>query len=177
MYKYTTCIYFVIVVFMFTVRPIHAQDFVAEASATLKSRDLNSVGYDYRVEKLTNFLEIYDSPLSEYSGYFVAYADLYGLDYRMVPAITGVESTFGKHIPAKSYNAYGWANGEYKFNSWPQSIKHVTKTLKTKYIDRGAKSVSSIAKRYAPPSSTWGSKVKYFMSKIDTLPSNFDIIS
>ena len=32
---------------------------------------------------------------------FVTYADTNGLDYRLVPAITGVESTFGKLIPVQ----------------------------------------------------------------------------
>jgi hypothetical protein len=152
---------------------LRAQETTAEGSATVQKGTKHD--FDYRVANLENYLESYNSPLSEYSIDFVAYADEYGLDYRMVPAISGVESTFGKRVPKNSYNAYGWANGEYRFTSWEDSIEHVSMTLKTKYIDRGATSITKIARRYAPPSATWASNVKYFVGKIDTLPLTFDI--
>jgi len=147
----------------------------AETSASVKTQSQEK-GFDYRVENLRKFLEKFNSPLSLYAQDFVNYADANGLDYRLVPAISGVESTFGKYIPYNSYNAYGWANGDYRFTSWRDSIAHVSETLKVAYIDKGAPTISKIAKKYAPPSATWGNKVKYFVSKIDTLPFDFDII-
>jgi len=131
--------------------------------------------FDYRVENLRHYLDRFNSPLAPYSEDFVTYADLYGLDYRLVPAITGVESTFGKHTPYKSYNAYGWANGKYKFSSWPDSINHVVMTLRNEYINKGATSIAKISRRYAPPSTTWAGKVSYFIRKIDSLPVSYDI--
>jgi len=147
---------------------------ISGASATIK-KDVEN-GYDFRVENLRKFLDKYNSPLAIYAQEFIAYADINGLDYRLVPSITGVESTFGKHIPYDSFNAYGWANGEYSFVSWEDSIAHVSEVLKTSYIDKGAPTIAKIAKRYAPPSSTWGGNVSFFVNKIDTLPLNFDII-
>lgn len=92
-----------------------------------------------------------------------------------MPAIAGVESNFGKRIPTNSYNAYGWANGNYYFKSWENSIETVSKTLKTKYIDRGAIKIHQIAKIYAPPSSSWANKVKYFTNQIGPTGIAFDI--
>jgi hypothetical protein len=112
--------------------------------------------------------------LAEYAEELVAASDKYGLDWRLVPAISGVESTFGKHIPKGSYNAYGWANGDYRFKSWEDSIEIVSQTLRTKYIDRGAPSINKIARRYAPPSTTWARNVKFFMYKIEAFPVAFD---
>jgi len=146
----------------------------AGESASLKISE-ESVFSEYRVLLLREFLNRYNSPLTPYAPEFVAKADEYGIDYRLVASITGVESTFGKRIPYKSFNAYGWANGEYRFSSWEDSIDHVSMTLRTKYMDKGAMSIAKIAKRYAPPSSTWGGKVKLFQRKIDTLPVSFDI--
>ena len=85
----------------------------------------------------------------------------------MVPAITGVESTFGKQIPTNSYNAYGWANGAYLFESWEQSIDHVSQVLKEKYVERGLDTPYKMGPVYAPPSKTWASKVVYFMNQIE----------
>lgn len=153
----------------------HAQNPESEASASIKT-NIQSADFDYRVSNLRNFLAYFDSPLSEYADSLVYFADFYGLDYRLVASISGVESTFGKRIPYKSYNAYGWANGNYSFSSWQDSISIVSSTLRREYIDKGAASIAKIARRYAPPSSTWGGKVQYFIRKIDVLPLDFDII-
>ena len=97
---------------------VSADSLVAESSASLKTE----ATADERVAILENFLEGYNSPLAKYSEVFIATADKYELDWRLIPAITGVESTFGKRIPYNSFNAYGWANGVYKFTSWEESI-------------------------------------------------------
>jgi len=157
MKKLITCIVFTIVTLASGAGAVRAEEF------------------DYRVAVLENYLDEHDSPLADYADEFVASADKYGLDWRLVPAITGVESTFGKQIPENSFNAYGWANGDYRFDSWEDSIDHVSMTLKTKYVDRGAPTLAKIARRYAPPSTTWAGKVKYFVTKIDKLPVTFDI--
>lgn len=152
--------------------PASAEDYIAGSSAALKND--SSVYNDTRVETLRKFLNSHKSPLADYAKELVITSDKYGLDWRLVPAISGVESTFGKRIPQGSYNAYGWANGEYRFKSWEDSIEIVSKTLRTKYIDRGAPSINKIARRYAPPSSTWARNVKFFMYKIDAFPVAFD---
>jgi hypothetical protein len=151
---------------------VSADSLVAETSAYLKSEEPK---VDTRIDTLENFLEGYGSPLAPYAGVFIETADKYNLDWRLIPAITGVESTFGKRIPFASYNAYGWANGIYKFTSWEQSIEIVGEALRTKYEDRGAVSINQIARRYAPPSSTWAGKVKFFMRKIEAYPVYFDL--
>lgn len=166
----------IFMLFNLGVRASRAQN-IAESSASLAKDNESSLDvFDYRVVNLRNFLEKYNSPLAEYAEEFVKYADLYKIDYRLVPAISGVESTFGKKIPYDSYNAYGWANGDYKFESWPDSIATVSSVLKKNYIDHGSVSIKQISRIYAPPSTTWGGNVSYFMYKIDTLPLDFDII-
>lgn len=146
---------------------------VAESSAQLVGRTMTET--DYREEILRNYLEGHNSPLSDYSNVFIDLADEYKLDWRLVPAITGVESTFGKRIPANSYNAYGWANGSYAFESWKESIEVVSEALRKNYIDRGAVSINDIARIYAPPSETWARNVKFFMNKIDPMPVSFSL--
>lgn len=143
-----------------------ADSYVAENSAQLDTEVFGIVPKDSRAEKLENFLKNYRSPLVDYAAFFVEEADKYQIDWRLVPAITGVESTFGKQIPYNSYNAYGWANGAYRFKSWEDSIAHVTKTLREKYFDRGLDTPYKIGPVYAPPSKTWAGKVVYFMEKI-----------
>jgi hypothetical protein len=174
MKKILTYILVVIAVFAGSVREVKGQELSVSQSASIKTESYAD-SYDYRVETLRNFLNKYNSPLAPFARDLVSYADANGLDYRLVASISGVESTFGKNIPKNSFNAYGWNNGNHSFTSWQNSIKVVSTSLNTDYINNGASSLSKIAKRYAPPSSTWGWKVKYFQGKIDTLPLSFDL--
>ena len=136
-------------------------------SAVLQKEVLGYYLPDMRVEKLAYFLESYDSPLEPYADFFIQMADKYQIDWRLVPAITGVESTFGKQIPRNSYNAYGWANGAFQFKSWEESIEKVSQALKKNYYERGLTTPYKIAPVYAPPSKTWAGKVVFFMNKLE----------
>jgi cellobiose-specific phosphotransferase system component IIB len=122
---------------------------------------------DTRVEKLEKFLKNYNSPLADKAGYFVMVADNFNMDYRLVPAISGIESTFGKNIPQNSFNAYGWGNGKSTFDSWEESIFVVSKTLSEKYIAKGLDTPIKMSRVYCPPNPDWGRKVAYFMDKIE----------
>jgi len=150
---------------------VSADVLVKESSAKLRTN--TSKNLDRRRVVLKKFLKSHNSPLAAHAEEFVSAADKYSLDWRLVAAISGVESTFGKKMPANSYNAYGWANGAYSFKSWEESIAVVSKTLREKYIDKGATNISKIARIYAPPSNTWAWKVRFFMRKIEPLPVEF----
>ena len=151
---------------------ISADGTVAEASATLLQDEVQN---DYRSGILRSFFAKNNSPLEPYSEYFVKVADENNLDWRLIPAITGVESTYGKYIPSNSYNAYGWANGKYTFASWENSLDIVAFSLRENYIEKGAITINQIARIYAPPSSTWAFKVKYIMNKIDPLALEYSL--
>jgi hypothetical protein len=130
--------------------------------------------FDNRTQILEKYLDQFNSPLADYADEFIDAADAYDLDWRLLAAITGVESTYGKFIPRNSYNAYGWNNGAYAFQSWENSIWTVTKALKENYVDRGANTVEKIGRIYAPPSPFWSGRVKRIMAQIDSQPQ-FDL--
>lgn len=174
MKKLITVIVISFFLFFAAVQSASASAPVVSSSAQLKKAK-QQTRIDFRVIKLRRFLQKHNSPLAPYSGEFVWYADKYSLDWRLVPAITGVESTFGKRIPYNSHNAYGWANGNYYFGSWEESIGIVSKTLRKKYYNRGASSIEEISRIYAPPSDSWSWKVEYFMNEIDPIPVVFSI--
>lgn len=173
MKKIVMLIIFIAVLFTQSIQIVSADIPVVTESARVK-RDKTGVDYDYRINLLKSYLKSHNSPLTKYSYNFINTADKYGLDWRLVPAISGVESTFGKNIPGDSYNAYGWANGAYYFESWEDSIEVVSKALREKYIDRGANTLPKIARRYAA-SPSWEWKVRYFMNKIDPIPLEFTL--
>jgi hypothetical protein len=164
-----------LLMFLSLASPVLAETPMVSQSAELDTNLPVNTNFDERAFVLKAYLESHNSPLSNYSNEFIRYADEYELDWRLVAAITGVESTFGKRILSRSHNAYGWANGNYSFKTWESSIEIVNKTLKERYVDRGANTIDKIAKIYAPPSDSWAWKVKYFMNQIEPLPVQFDL--
>lgn len=131
--------------------------------------------FDIRSKQLEGLFKSYNSPLVSYADYFVKMADKYSIDWKLLAAITGVESTFGKHIPKGSYNAYGWGNGAIFFSSWEESIEQVSKTLGEKYYKRGLNNPYKIAPVYCPPSNVWAEKVIKFMGEIDEFEKEVDL--
>jgi len=124
---------------------------------------------------LRKFLESYKSPLAAYSQNMIDAADKYGLDWRLLPAIAGQESTFCRTIPAGSHNCWGWAiHKRYtkKFDTWESAIETVAQGLRKDYIDQGLVTPEQIMTRYCPRSITerdgsWAEGVKYFMWSLE----------
>ncbi len=147
---------------------IYAQEFSAGSSAALLKPVAKAS--DSRATILKNFLKQYNSPLTPFASDFVEIADKYDLDWKLVPAISGVESTFGQQIPHESFNGWGWGiygNNVIYFSSWEKGIETVSLGLRTNYIDKwGARDVYEIGRFYAA-SPTWAQRVDYFMRKID----------
>lgn len=138
----------------------------AAVSASLKSQAQT----DSKANKiiiLKAYLNKQKSPLAPYAEIFVESADKYNIDWKLLPAITGIESSFGKHIPYLSYNGYGWCGGNCYFASWEESIETVTAALRQKYYNRGLDTPHKIGPVWAPPSTTWAGKVSYFMKDIE----------
>lgn len=94
---------------------------------------------DSRILAMNKFLNAHNSPMADYSYVFVQSADTYGLDWRLVASISGIESAFGNLIPAGSYNGWGWRGkngndaGWSMFDGWEDSISHVTERIALGY--------------------------------------------
>lgn len=173
--KNLSLIIFIIVLIILTPRAYAAEN-SAGPSADL-SKPVIANGADTRAKILKEYLEQYKSPLAPFAVIFVEIADKYNLDWRLVTAISGVESTFGREIPYDSFNGWGWGvygNNVIRFSSWKEGIETVSKGLRENYIDKGAYGIYQIGVIYAE-SPNWASKVNYFMKKIDEFKSQNEI--
>ena len=98
------------------------------------------------------------------------------MDWKLVPAIAGVESTFGKRIPG-GYNAYGWGvygdNAIY-FKSWKDGIYTLNKGLKENYINKGLTNPYAMNRVYAA-SPRWGGNVSYFIADIERFSQSYNL--
>ncbi|MBI3576879.1 hypothetical protein HY086_02490 [Candidatus Gottesmanbacteria bacterium] len=141
---------------------------VADASAIPSFRNL---AMDKRVTKLTAYLASHDSPLTAQAGHFIFEADKNDLDWKLVAAISGVESTFGKHTPAGSFNGWGWgiptgAQWGVAFKNWKDGITAVSEGLRKNYVNKGATTIEQIGRIYAA-SPAWSWKVHFFLDQIE----------
>ncbi len=116
-----------------------------------------------KVDRIRTYLQKRNSPLAQYAEEFVKAADHYGIDYRIVAAISVVESGGGKSN-FKPYNAWGW--GKSGFANWTEGIWKVSEGI-GKYYAKGLVTPQAISKSYCPPSAVaWARKVNYVMSQI-----------
>ncbi len=123
-------------------------------------------GLDYRKLRLYHFLKKKNSPLQAHTDDFIHAADIWEIDWRLLPAISGLESAFGTRLIPGTYNAYGWAGGYFYFQGWDQSIFYVSRKLKNKYYLQGLDNPYEIGSVYAPPNAHWGSLIASIMSEI-----------
>ncbi len=155
-------------IFLSTV-PAYAET-TAGASAMLVPQNIPFKQADKRIQVLKSYFKKYNSPLENDASVFIEVADKYDIDYRILPAIAGVESGFGKFIPYNSFNGWGWGiyGGKVTyFSSWEEAIQTISKELRERYMDKwGAKNVYDIGKYYASDPA-WAYKVNRFMEDIE----------
>ena len=151
-----------------TFSKVEATASVADPSAILlPEQSLSARARILQKQAITNVLVRYDSPMKANADAFMDVAYVYNLHPYFIPAIAGLESGFGRHIKPNSHIAFGWGGGRIVFENWDSAIMTVGKSMRTKYIDRDIVTISSIARVYAPPSTTWSSKVVFFMTQFE----------
>lgn len=133
---------------------------------------------DLRVETLENFLTEKKSPLASSSAVFVEAADMYKFDWRLLPAIAGKESFYGKRIPwdsekgGSSYNAWGWGVYGQKaiaFTDWNEGIWQVAEGLRHEYFNKELITPQLIMTKFTPSSNgSWATDVNLIMEEISS---------
>ena len=143
----------------------------------------NIVTEDPRVIAMQKFLFENNSPMYPYAKSFITHADQYGLDWRLVASISGVESVFGNIIPKDTYNAWGWrginkdANGWSQFENWDSGIVEVTRGLAQGYgVDM---TPFQIEPYYCPPcglnpAHAWANGVSRYMRELKYYADNLN---
>ena len=125
---------------------------------------------DARVAAVSDFFNKYNSDLAPFAQNVVSSADKYGLDYRLIPAIAMQESNLCKKAPKDSYNCWGfgiYGKNVTKFQSYPEAIDTVTKTLATQYKEKGLETPEQIMAKYTPSNNgAWADSVNLFMGQL-----------
>lgn len=120
-------------------------------------------------KQLDDYLKGKGSPLAGQGAVLIGAGKKYGVNPGLVVAISGIESSFGKHILG-NFNAWGWGPGK-SFSSWGEGISRVTQGLSQGYIRQGLTTPEQIVRKYAPASDgndekRWASTVNQFLSEM-----------
>ncbi len=128
---------------------------------------------DARAKIVADFFKDYDSPLQELAHTFIAVADKYNLDYRLLPAISMQESNGARRMINDSFNPFGYGiygDKVLKFSSYEEAIERVGKGLRDDYLDQGLTTPDTIMAKYTPPALTkggsWARGVSSFMIEL-----------
>jgi hypothetical protein len=138
---------------------------------------------DPRVIAMQKFLLAYNSPMYPYAKSFIEEAEKYGLDWRLVASISGVESAFGNLVPAGTNNGWGWRGenptdrGWSQFDTWGHGIATVTQGLALGYGTH--LTPFQIEGSYCPPcgqnpAHLWANGVSRYMQELDYYVDNLD---
>lgn len=140
------------------------QDHIAFQQAIVGQKDIRLqeiAERSNRIERVRSFYNRWNSPMAANAEFIVDTAEKYGIDWRLIPAISIVESSGGRYC-FRPYNAFGW--GKMGFSSFEHSIDTVSYGLATSY---GTSNPYAIAPKYNPVTpSSWASKVSGLMSQI-----------
>jgi len=115
------------------------------------------------VPRVRAFLDRYGSPMGPYAREVVAAGVRYGVDPRLIVAIAGTESTFGKFH--RGHNAWGWdaPNGLTRWPDWPTAIAEYARLFTSGYRS-GDPAV--IGPRYCPDCERWPFTTRLFFSMV-----------
>jgi hypothetical protein len=117
---------------------------------------------DPRFQALHRFFEAGGCPAKEYAHAFLEAADIYKLDWRLLPSISFIESTGGK--ASQNNNIFGWDSGRAHFSS-PAAGIHAVGYYLSHAIQYKRKSLDQLLATYNP-AGDYAQKVKSVMRRI-----------
>lgn len=95
------------------------------------------VNHDPRLYEAAQFEKAHHFVTLSYTKDFIRCADESGLDWRVLLAISVVESSGGKHLLPGTNNWWGWNSGSHSFGTVPEGICYVSEQLANSHYYRG----------------------------------------
>jgi len=91
---------------------------------------------DPRIARLEKFFEIYHCPTPRYTSQYLRAADRYGLDYRLLPAVSIRETSCGKNANQRN-NPWGYHPGRQDFPSIEAGLEVLAQRLAENSLYKG----------------------------------------
>jgi hypothetical protein len=118
---------------------------------------------DTRYDRLESFFQSFGCPTPHYVSEYLGAADSYTIDYRLLPAISVLESTCG--IYQRLNNRWGWDSARKGFSSFRAGLQYIARQLSEGRFYKN-KSLDEKVRMYNP-NPQYARQVKKLMLKID----------
>ena len=118
---------------------------------------------DNRYDRLESFFQSFGCPTPHYVNEYLGAADSYAIDYRLLPAISVLESTCG--IYQRLNNRWGWDSARKGFSSFRAGLQYIARQLSEGRFYKN-KSLDEKVRMYNP-NPQYARQVKTLMLKID----------
>lgn len=124
--------------------------------------------------EIDRYLKRRGSPMAGLGAVFVQAGKRNGVDPRLLVAISGAESDFGRNIKPGTNNPFGWGP-HIPFGSFGEAIDTVARGLRKGYLDEGRTSIPAIGEKWAPGgaandptnlNANWAGNVSKFYSEL-----------
>ncbi len=119
---------------------------------------------DNRIARLETFFRAHHCPAPFLTNEYVAAADAYSIDYRLLPAVSVRESTCGLY--ARLNNRWGWNSAKSGFITLAHGIQHIARELAEGKYYRG-KTVEDKLRMYNP-NPAYPGEILRLMQEIDS---------
>ncbi len=123
-----------------------------------------SVRRDSRYDKLEIFFQSFGCPAPHYVNDYLGAADSYAIDYRLLPAISVLESTCG--VYQRLNNRWGWDSARKGFSSVRAGLQYIARQLAEGRFYKN-KSLEEKVRTYNP-NPEYALQVRKLMLKIDS---------
>ena len=134
----------------------------ADSAKPATAEHRNEPAKDRRLAFLRAFFEQGSCPAAKLSSVFLDAADMYALDWRLLPSLSFVETSGGK--AAHNNNLFGWDSGRAAFSSAAAGIRAVAASLANSALYRN-KDLDGILRTYNT-NAGYGRRVKDVMRRI-----------
>ncbi len=118
---------------------------------------------DNRYERLESFFQSFGCPAPHYVDEYLGAADSFAIDYRLLPAISVLESTCG--IYQRLNNRWGWDSARKGFSSFRAGLQYIARQLSEGHFYKN-KSLEDKVRTYNP-NPQYARQVRKLMLKID----------
>lgn len=148
-------------------QPIFEVQSEVQALYDVKKSEIQQREFEENVARAEAILKRYDSPMQGLGHIIVRRADECGGDYKILLAIAGNESLFGR-VPVKLYNPYGWLDGV-QYASFEDALTKISCYISERYIAKCNKDITCIVRTYAGPGDDkqrWVYNINWFIKQI-----------
>ncbi len=136
---------------------------LAVAASANTVTDGPSLVADQRTQRLEVFFQSFGCPAPHHVKEYVGTADNFDIDYRLLPAISVLESTCGVH--QRLNNRWGWDSARKGFASFRAGLEYIARQLAEGHYYKG-KTLEEKVRMYNPKPE-YAVLLKKLMSKID----------